>query len=127
MRLIIISFLFFISAIADAQTALNGKWYSLGGGPTKVIEADFEDAVSKSSLLDWDFKNPADQTNCRIIKIIRQNDNLYYIYVVNSISAGSIDSDSISISIISSIKQDSSFVMQLLSNNQTYYKDTSAA
>ncbi len=103
------------------QVDLRNKWYTFSFDMIKVVEYNFEPILFTRNKLDWELKDLPGKEIAKIIKIIKQNNNLYYLMQDQT------DTSSITISIFSLLKPDTSFIQPSASEEHTNFKNINDA
>ena len=112
-RLIILVVLFF-GIISHAQVVPQNKWYTFSYGSDKLVEYNF----NSSTLISNQSTSVSDTV--KIIKIINQNGNLYYVLY-------SVRYDKNIIMILSEFKPDISFIQLPAPEEITYFNNLDSA
>ncbi|OQP60007.1 hypothetical protein A3860_35130 [Niastella vici] len=117
MRLILSTLLLFAAVQSIAQNELKGKWYCFSFKIYKVIEYSFDSTNVVMGMLDWDLTKQPVTDPARIIRIVKNRGNLYYLI------KGGQDTSVVSLLLFSSVKSDSSFVLSTTSDGHTNYDE----
>jgi hypothetical protein len=121
MRVILSALLLFAAVQSIAQNELKGKWYCFSFKVYKVIEYSFDSTNLVMGMLDWDLTRHPVTNPGRIIRIVKNRGNLYYLI------KGGRDTSVVSLLLFSSVKPDSSFVQSTTSDGHTNYDELANA
>ena len=121
MRLLISTLLLFPFFNSFGQNKLTGKWYTFSSDMFKVVEYNFDNTSFVTTRVDWNSVKQEGTQTAQIIKIVEQNENLYYLLKDNT------DTSIISLLIFSSVKLDSLFIQATASDEHTNFKTVQEA
>lgn len=104
-----------------AQSGFKGKWYTFSCDMIKVIEYDFEETTLSMNNLDWKMGNLPTRQMADVLKIVHQNNNIYYLLRYRA------DTNSVKLAIFSPGRPDSSFVQYSVSPQHAEFTTVAGA
>lgn len=121
MRIIFSATLLLIFTSSYGQNKLKGNWYTFSWDMLKVVQYNFDTSSFISNKLDWELKSQPGTQTARILRVIEDRGNLYYL--LQDLS----DTGVVVLSIFSSVKPENSFIEATASDEHTKFKSIADA